>query len=210
MAILLEQLNGVGNGVNLSTSNTSFDAVQGTLVGDTSQASSMGIPLSAKIGASAVSSYVRWQGLSMTDYLARFLICYPVLMGADHWIFAAGVGGTKIITLGYIGSVNKLRLYTAAGTGTTIFTAASAFVATRCYRVEVYASGLSASAATVKLRMFSGATPLEALSATASPVESYDGTGVSNTGLTAIDTITYGKYNGVTLAQDYNVGGTRL
>lgn len=210
MAVLLENLTGVGNGVNLSTSNTGFDAIQGTLTGDTSQASAMGIPIAAKVPASAVSSYSRWNGFSLTDFSARWLLCYPTLMGADHFMFVAAVGATRIINLSYVGSVNKPRLYTALGTGTTIWTGANAFVAGRCYRMEVFMSGLSASAATVKVRMFAGATPAEALGGTATPVESYDGTGISNTGTTAIDNISYGKYNTVTLAQDLYAGAFAL
>ena len=210
MAILLEQLNGVGNGTTLTTGNTSYNAVGSGITADTSQASSMGIPVAARIPASSVNGQLKWNGLSTTDFLARWLVCYPVLMGADHWMFSAEAAGSRAITLGYLGSFNKLRLYTAAGTGTTIWTAANAFVATRCYRIEVYMSGLSASTATVKVRMFSGATPLEALSGTATPVESYDGTGVSNTGTTNIDTINFAKVNTVTLAQDLYVGATAL
>lgn len=216
MAIKTNGAEGGTNGVVLtqgSGGNTGgasgdyWDAVQGSVT--FSNAVSMLGSMSMLAPASSVATYTRWNvGLSLTKFKMKFLLCYPTLQSADHWVFAAGVGGTKVITLNTTPG-NFPRLYTAAGTGTTIHTFASTFVAGRVYRWEVFMDGLSASTATVKTALFSGATVQSALAST-TPDEEYDGTGISNTGLTALDTFTWGKYNSATLANAHHWDGVAL
>ena len=129
---------------------------------DTSQASSMGIPVRAsRLRPSTGSSggtVCRRPTSSRAGWSATGA------MGADHWMFG---GGCRVgaITPRVPRLVQQAPPHTGGGHRHHDLTAANAFVATRCYRIEVYASGLSASTATVKAHMFSGATPLEALSA---------------------------------------------
>lgn len=205
MTVLQNSFEGGANGVALTAGNTGGDSgyaassIQGTVTFDSSLAARGS--RSAQCPASAAASYFRWSNLGLTRFKARFYLHYVGLQSADHWPFAAAVGGTKNITLQVI-STNKLRLYTAAGTGTPIWTASPSFVAGSWYRIEVYANGLSASAATVKVAIFAGHDTVA--------LDAYDGTGVSNTGLTPFDNVTFGKYNAVTLPNAHNIDDLAL
>lgn len=147
------------------------------------------------VPSGSTAQQFKWTGLSLTKFKARFDINYVNgVNSADHQIFTADVGATKIITLGMI-TTNKLRLYTAAGTGTTIWTSSTTLGANTHYRVECYMNGISATTATVKIALYAGHST--------TPLETYDGTGISNTGTVNIDNFVYGKHNAVSTANSY-------
>ena len=125
---------------------------------------------------------------------SRFYLYYPTLLGADHWPWQACIGGgaTRILTL-KVTTGNKLQLTTPAG---SVWTDAAAFSAGQWYRAEVYMNGIDTSTATVKVAYFLHST---------APIDSYDGTGTSNTGSTNIDSVFFGKTNGATIANPFYV-----
>ena len=129
----------------------------------------------------------------------------PTSLTADWWNMVVAVGGTKVVTLS-VNSANKLRLYTAAGTGTTIWTATNAMSTTAWTRIELFVSGLSATTATVKVALYDDTDTL---------IQEYNGTGISNTGLSNFTNISFGRYQSSAGSHDvwiddiaYEVGGS--
>jgi hypothetical protein len=205
VAILRNSFEGGTNTTVLSTGNTggtSGDAAN-LIVGSPTFSSTRSVSgsLSMRIAADSVAQQFRWNGLSLSKFKARMYFYYDGLQSTDNYLFVTAVGGTRTIICNVNGA-NKLRLYTAAGTGTTIWTATNALSAGSWYRLECYGNGLSASTADVKVAYFPvhGTTPTEA----------YDGTGVSNTGLTAFDNVIFGKQNAATVANDLYVDEVAL
>ena len=157
--------------------------------------------------AAGVATATRCDVAVNTDTIAmRMYWRAPTSLTADWWNMVVAVGGTKIVTLSVL-SNNKLRLFTAAGTGTTIWTSPNALSTTAWTRIELFVSGLSASTATVKVATYLGDS--------GTIDQSYDGTGISNTGASNFTNISFGRYQSTGGSHDvwiddlaWEVGGT--